>query len=132
MASLLPILLDASVEPVLYKLKPTQLVPGGWILKATISLLALNIDDGILYIPKSGVPSLHYNDRFRSVRGRHRSYTYRYYKLYPKDHISLKIFVSMLFGLETLHTVVWLVTGYNYLIADPFITGSLARGHWGE
>ncbi|KAH9850850.1 hypothetical protein C2E23DRAFT_262409 [Lenzites betulinus] len=77
--------------------------------------------------------------------------TYRYYRLGPPDSISMKVFVRptpchigghvlpesncddkvfAIFCLETFHVALWLMTGYHYLVVDPFITGSLAHGHW--
>ncbi|KAL1940989.1 hypothetical protein VTO73DRAFT_7625 [Trametes versicolor] len=56
--------------------------------------------------------------------------TYRYYRLYPSDRMIVKVFVFVIFVLEALHTLLWIVVGYHYLIADPFILGSLAKAHW--
>ncbi|EIW52156.1 uncharacterized protein TRAVEDRAFT_53584 [Trametes versicolor FP-101664 SS1] len=38
--------------------------------------------------------------------------------------------VLVIFVLEALHTALWIILGYHYLIADPFISGSLEKGHW--
>ncbi|EIW52153.1 uncharacterized protein TRAVEDRAFT_53581 [Trametes versicolor FP-101664 SS1] len=58
--------------------------------------------------------------------------TYRYYRLYPNDRTLLKFFVFLIFVLEAFHSLLWIIAGseYHYLIAEPFNSGSLAKGHW--
>ncbi|KAL1940991.1 hypothetical protein VTO73DRAFT_7627 [Trametes versicolor] len=56
--------------------------------------------------------------------------TYRYYRLYPNDRTLLKVFVFVIFVLEAFHSLLWIIAGYHYLIAEPFNSGSLAKGHW--
>ncbi|KAL7278345.1 hypothetical protein ACG7TL_008321 [Trametes sanguinea] len=54
---------------------------------------------------------------------------YRYTKMYPTDKPGLKIFVALILLLETMHTALWLVAGYHYLIEQPFVTVSSLNGH---
>ncbi|KAI9060740.1 hypothetical protein FKP32DRAFT_1009627 [Trametes sanguinea] len=55
---------------------------------------------------------------------------YRYYKLYPKDRMYLKILVSVIFLLETVHTVVWMYIGYHYLVSESFNVAGSVYCHW--
>ncbi|KAI9060739.1 hypothetical protein FKP32DRAFT_1678690 [Trametes sanguinea] len=55
---------------------------------------------------------------------------YRYYKLYPKDRLFLKIMVSAIFLVETLHTVLWIYIGYHYLVAEAFNLAGTLDCHW--
>ncbi|OSC99556.1 hypothetical protein PYCCODRAFT_809452 [Trametes coccinea BRFM310] len=55
---------------------------------------------------------------------------YRYFKLYPKDRVYLKILVSVIFLLETVHTVVWMYIGYHYLVSESFNVAGSVYCHW--
>ncbi|KAI9060725.1 hypothetical protein FKP32DRAFT_1678681 [Trametes sanguinea] len=55
---------------------------------------------------------------------------YRYIKMYPLDKPALKMFVALILLLETLHTALWLIAGYHYLIEQPFVTVASLNGHW--
>ncbi|KAL7278344.1 hypothetical protein ACG7TL_008320 [Trametes sanguinea] len=55
---------------------------------------------------------------------------YRYFKLYPKDRVHLKILVSVIFLLETVHTVVWMYIGYHYLVSESFNVAGSVYCHW--
>ncbi|KAJ3017971.1 hypothetical protein NUW54_g452 [Trametes sanguinea] len=55
---------------------------------------------------------------------------YRYIKMYPSDKPALKMFVVLILLLETLHTALWLIAGYHYLIEQPFVTVASLNGHW--
>ncbi|KAI0824342.1 hypothetical protein BC628DRAFT_428045 [Trametes gibbosa] len=56
--------------------------------------------------------------------------TYRYFKLYPKDRLFLKVLVFTILVLETIHTVNWIIVTYHYTITDAFNLVSILRGHW--
>ncbi|KAJ3012059.1 hypothetical protein NUW54_g1983 [Trametes sanguinea] len=53
-----------------------------------------------------------------------------YIKMYPSDKPELKMFVALILLLETLHTALWLIAGYHYLIEQPFVTVASLNGHW--
>ncbi|KAI9060736.1 hypothetical protein FKP32DRAFT_1678689 [Trametes sanguinea] len=55
---------------------------------------------------------------------------YRYYKLYPDDALYLKIMVSAIFMMETLHTVISIYIGYHYLVAEAFNLAGTLDCHW--
>ncbi|KAI9060734.1 hypothetical protein FKP32DRAFT_1678688 [Trametes sanguinea] len=55
---------------------------------------------------------------------------YRYYKLYPTDRLYIKILVSIILILETLHTVIWIYIGYHYLVNEAFNLNGTLRCHW--
>ncbi|KAH9902450.1 hypothetical protein C8Q73DRAFT_785126 [Cubamyces lactineus] len=56
--------------------------------------------------------------------------TYRYFRLYPKDLALFKGFVISIVTMETLHTVIWMIACYHFLITDYFNATSLLTGHW--
>ncbi|KAI8970730.1 hypothetical protein BD414DRAFT_540746 [Trametes punicea] len=80
--------------------------------------------------------------------------TYRYVKVYPADRPLMKVFVRLsptlspcdvelpelpptltpsvvvILTLEMVHTALWLVAGYHYLIEQPFTTVVSLQGHW--
>ncbi|KAI9060733.1 hypothetical protein FKP32DRAFT_1007567 [Trametes sanguinea] len=55
---------------------------------------------------------------------------YRYYKLYPTDRLYIKILVSIILVLETLHTVNWIYIGYHYLVNEAFDLDGILHCHW--
>ncbi|KAI0628321.1 hypothetical protein C8Q77DRAFT_1162318 [Trametes polyzona] len=55
---------------------------------------------------------------------------YVYVRLYYKDRLLIKGFVAIVFGLETVHTALWVLVGYHYVIAQPFTPDVLAHGYW--
>ncbi|KAI0722368.1 hypothetical protein C8T65DRAFT_825365 [Cerioporus squamosus] len=56
--------------------------------------------------------------------------TYRYFRLYPSDRLSLKILVSVLLCLDTLHTITGVHVSYHYLISNYANPASLLTGIW--
>ncbi|KAJ8486841.1 hypothetical protein ONZ51_g4583 [Trametes cubensis] len=56
--------------------------------------------------------------------------TYRYFRLYPRDLALFKGFVISILTMETLHTVIWMIACYHFLITDYFNATSLLTGHW--
>ncbi|KAI0353727.1 hypothetical protein OH77DRAFT_585870 [Trametes cingulata] len=56
--------------------------------------------------------------------------TYRYFRLYPRDLALFKGFVALILTLETVHTVIWMIACYHFLITDYSNAGSLLTGHW--
>ncbi|KAI0636270.1 hypothetical protein C8Q77DRAFT_636208 [Trametes polyzona] len=54
--------------------------------------------------------------------------TYRYYRLYPTDGISLK--VGSLLGLDILHTITSIHVCYYYLVTNYFNPESMGTGVW--
>ncbi|KAI8970728.1 hypothetical protein BD414DRAFT_540744 [Trametes punicea] len=56
--------------------------------------------------------------------------SYRYYKLYPTDRPYIKVLVSVIIFLESLHTMLWIFIGFHYTISESFnLTGTL-KCHW--
>ncbi|KAI0643494.1 hypothetical protein C8Q79DRAFT_1012764 [Trametes meyenii] len=56
--------------------------------------------------------------------------TYRYFKLYPSDKFYVKTLVIVIVLLETLHSVLWVIVGYHYLITEALNIPGLLLGHW--
>ncbi|EIW57917.1 uncharacterized protein TRAVEDRAFT_65520 [Trametes versicolor FP-101664 SS1] len=56
--------------------------------------------------------------------------TYRYYRLYPTDLLSLKILVFIILMLDVLHTISGIHICYFYLVTNFFNPGRLADGVW--
>ncbi|EIW57915.1 uncharacterized protein TRAVEDRAFT_48938 [Trametes versicolor FP-101664 SS1] len=56
--------------------------------------------------------------------------TYRYFRLYPRDLKLFKIFVLAIVTMETVHTIIWMVACYHFLITDYFNPASILTGHW--
>ncbi|KAL1942061.1 hypothetical protein VTO73DRAFT_6591 [Trametes versicolor] len=56
--------------------------------------------------------------------------TYRYFRLYPRDPRPLKLFVLLIVTLETLHTVIWMIACYHFLITDYFKPSAITAGQW--
>ncbi|KAI0668077.1 hypothetical protein C8Q78DRAFT_1081481 [Trametes maxima] len=56
--------------------------------------------------------------------------TYRYFKLYPSDKYYVKTLVIIIVMLETLHSVLWAIVGYHYLITEALNITGLLLGHW--
>ncbi|KAH9902434.1 hypothetical protein C8Q73DRAFT_785113 [Cubamyces lactineus] len=55
---------------------------------------------------------------------------YRYIRLYPTDHVSLKILVFLVMLFETLHTVAPMHACYHYLVTKFFDTKAVQQGVW--
>ncbi|KAI0749997.1 hypothetical protein C8Q80DRAFT_662345 [Daedaleopsis nitida] len=55
---------------------------------------------------------------------------YRYFRLYPSDRKTLKIFVLFLGLLDTVHTITNAHACYHYLITNYFNPCKLAEGVW--
>ncbi|KAJ7319238.1 hypothetical protein DFH08DRAFT_890621 [Mycena albidolilacea] len=58
------------------------------------------------------------------------SQTYFYFVEYPKDKIWLKTFVSFLWLLNTLHSVLLIHLVYHYLILNAFDIFALSQNVW--
>ncbi|KAI1783607.1 hypothetical protein LXA43DRAFT_1102368 [Ganoderma leucocontextum] len=56
--------------------------------------------------------------------------TYRYYRLYPTDPPYFKLMVFLVWGLDTLHTVLSIHVCYYYLISHYFDPERLLSGVW--
>ncbi|KAI0363611.1 hypothetical protein BV20DRAFT_118590 [Pilatotrama ljubarskyi] len=56
--------------------------------------------------------------------------TYRYYRLYPTDGISLKFLVASLLALDILHTITSIHVCYFYLVTNYFNPLSMSTGVW--
>ncbi|EIW63549.1 uncharacterized protein TRAVEDRAFT_43835 [Trametes versicolor FP-101664 SS1] len=56
--------------------------------------------------------------------------TYRYFRLYSRDPRPLKLFVLLIVTLETLHTVIWMIACYHFLITDYFKPSAITAGQW--
>ncbi|KAL1949709.1 hypothetical protein VTO73DRAFT_8590 [Trametes versicolor] len=56
--------------------------------------------------------------------------TYRYFRLYPRDLKLFKIFVVLIVTMETVHTTIWMIACYHFLITDYFNPASILTGHW--
>ncbi|KAI0636246.1 hypothetical protein C8Q77DRAFT_1155946 [Trametes polyzona] len=56
--------------------------------------------------------------------------TYRYIRLFPKDLLSLQLWVFFTFALETMHTVMGIHISYHYLVECYFDPLSLLTGVW--
>ncbi|EIW57896.1 uncharacterized protein TRAVEDRAFT_59396 [Trametes versicolor FP-101664 SS1] len=56
--------------------------------------------------------------------------TYRYYRLYPTDHLSLKILVFVILMLDVVHTISGIHICYFYLVTNYFNPARLADGVW--
>ncbi|KAL1949865.1 hypothetical protein VTO73DRAFT_8746 [Trametes versicolor] len=56
--------------------------------------------------------------------------TYRYYRLYPTDAVSLKTLVASLLALDILHTITSIHVCYHYLVTNYFNPLSMGTGVW--
>ncbi|KAI0323969.1 hypothetical protein GY45DRAFT_487176 [Cubamyces sp. BRFM 1775] len=55
---------------------------------------------------------------------------YRYYRKYHNDGIGLKSLILMMVGMETFHTVLWIMVCYEYLVISYFNPLGLVTIHW--
>ncbi|KAI0636240.1 hypothetical protein C8Q77DRAFT_1155943 [Trametes polyzona] len=56
--------------------------------------------------------------------------SYRYFRLYPRDLKLFKVFVLLILTMETVHTVIWMIACYHFLVTDYFNPAGLLTGHW--
>ncbi|KAI0628330.1 hypothetical protein C8Q77DRAFT_1162324 [Trametes polyzona] len=55
---------------------------------------------------------------------------YKYYTLYPKDRLGLKLYITVILLLESFHTVLWTIVCYHYLVTEIFDILTILNAHW--
>ncbi|KAI0648720.1 hypothetical protein C8Q79DRAFT_466210 [Trametes meyenii] len=56
--------------------------------------------------------------------------TYRYFRLYPRDTNLFKGIVLAILTMETLHSLIWMIACYHFLVTNYANASSLLTGHW--
>ncbi|KAI0667893.1 hypothetical protein C8Q78DRAFT_300062 [Trametes maxima] len=56
--------------------------------------------------------------------------TYRYFRLYPRDASLFKGIVLAILTMETLHSLIWMIACYHFLVTNYANAASLLTGHW--
>ncbi|KAL1940984.1 hypothetical protein VTO73DRAFT_7620 [Trametes versicolor] len=56
--------------------------------------------------------------------------TYQYFRTYPGDRLALKSLVLAIVFMETLHTVLWIIICYEYLVVNYFNLLNVVETHW--